>query len=326
MRTKDQILLLLEKNRGFYISGEKFAQELGISRTAVWKAVRKLRRDGYDIRAVTNRGYCLSKESDLLSVVSINSHLNEYCGDLRLEVFREIDSTNRVCLDKASQGESEGYVAVAGKQTAGRGRRGRNFYSPSDTGIYMSILLRPVRYLGSEALKLTTMAAAAVSDALEYVSEKKTEIKWVNDILIDGKKVSGILCEALPAADSSDPGAVVVGIGINAYPPEGGFPEEIAETAGSVFDKPGHVRRSRIAAEVLNRFMRYYKSEPSDEYFKVYKKRSMVIDKDVEIIAPGLIRRAHVTGLNDDCSLSVRYEDGSTGIINSGEVSILPAK
>ena len=326
MGTKEQILVLLEKNKGFYISGEKFAQDLGISRTAVWKAVRKLRMEGYDIRAITNRGYCLSRYSDLMSLALINNYLNKSCSDLHIDVFREVDSTNRICLDRAADGEKEGYVAIAGKQTAGRGRRGRSFYSPSDTGVYMSVLLRPEKYHGADVLKITTMAAAAVCEAIEMLSDKTTAIKWVNDILIDGKKVCGILCEALQSPGSSTTDAVVLGIGINAFPPEDGFPEEIRDTAGSIYEKPGIVSRSRIAAEVLNRFMHYYRDEAFSDYFKAYKKRSLVIDKDVEIIAPGSSKRAHVIGLNDDCTLTVRYENGSTGILNSGEVSILPVE
>ena len=196
MSTKDTVLALFEKNKGFFISGERIAEELNISRTAVWKAVKKLQSEGYEIKAVTNRGYCLDKESDVLTVRGIRSHLDENCKDLRPEVFVRVDSTNTKCLEKANAGESEGYVAVAGTQSAGRGRRGKAFFSPAESGIYMSILLRPVGLTENQVLHFTTMAAAAVSEAIEAVSDKKTEIKWVNDVYIDGKKVCGILSEA----------------------------------------------------------------------------------------------------------------------------------
>ena len=143
MSTKDTVLELFEKNRGFFISGQQIASELNITRTAVWKAVKILQREGYKIEAVTNRGYCLDKDSDVLSVRGIRSHLSEECAGLRPEVFVSVGSTNTLCNVKAKNGEPEGYVAVAGAQTAGRGRRGKSFYSPAGTGIYMSMLLRP---------------------------------------------------------------------------------------------------------------------------------------------------------------------------------------
>ena len=146
MSTKDTVLELFEKNRGFFVSGERIASDLGISRTAVWKAVKKLRSEGYEIEAVTNRGYCLANNSDILSVQGIRNHLDEDARQLRPEVFVTVDSTNNVCMKKAANGEDEGYTAIAGAQTMGRGRRGRGFFSPADTGIYMSIILKPAAY------------------------------------------------------------------------------------------------------------------------------------------------------------------------------------
>ncbi|MBP3895016.1 MAG: HTH domain-containing protein, partial [Mogibacterium sp.] len=139
MTTKETLLALFEKNRGYFISGEYIARTLGVSRTAVWKAVKKLQKEGFDISAVTNRGYCLSKDTDILSAPAITQYLSGDCKDIRLEVFRTVDSTNNVCKEKANQGVADGYVAVASSQSSGRGRRGRTFYSPADTGVYVSI-------------------------------------------------------------------------------------------------------------------------------------------------------------------------------------------
>ena len=223
MSTKDTVLALFEKNKGFFISGERIAEELNISRTAVWKAVKKLQSEGYEINAVTNRGYCLDKESDVLTVRGIRSQLDENCKNLRPEVFVRVDSTNTKCIEKAEKGEPEGYVAIAGSQSAGRGRRGKAFFSPAESGIYMSILFRPEGLTENQVLHFTTMAAAAVSEAIETVSGKKAEIKWVNDIFIDGKKVCGILSEASYGIQTGKLEYVIVGIGINAYEPSGGF-------------------------------------------------------------------------------------------------------
>ena len=322
MSTKDIVLALFEKNRGFFISGEQIASKLNITRTAVWKAVKILQKEGYEIKAVTNRGYCLDKDADVLSVRGIRSYLNEDYANLRPEVFVSTGSTNNVCRDKADLGETEGYVAVAGAQTAGRGRRGRSFYSPAGTGLYMSILLRPENFSSTQVLKITTLAAVAVSEAIESLSGKKAEIKWVNDIFVDGKKVCGILSEAMYAIPDGVLQCVIVGIGINAYAPEGGFPPEISKTAGCVFDETEVDLKNRLAAEVLNRFMAYYRALPSDYYYDEYRRRSFVIDKDIKVIQADHTVNAHVLDLDENCGLVVRYADGTEEVLNSGEISI----
>ena len=322
MSTKDTVLELFEKNRGFYISGQQIASELNITRTAVWKAVKILQKEGYKIEAVTNRGYCLDKDADVLSVRGIRSRLSEDCAGLRPEVFVSVGSTNTLCNEKAKSGEAEGYVAVAGAQTAGRGRRGRSFYSPAGTGIYMGLLLRPPGLTGDQVLGLTTMAAVAVSESIEALSGKKAEIKWVNDIFVDGKKVCGILSEAMYEVPSGALQCVIVGIGINAYAPEAGFPPEISESAGCVFDKPEVDLKNSLVAEVLNRFMKYYDDPKSDAVYDEYRTRSMVIDKDIKVLKKDATLKAHVLDIDRDCGLVVRYPDGTEEVLNSGEISI----
>lgn len=322
MSTKDTVLELFEQNRGFFISGEKIANDLCVSRTAVWKAVKKLQREGYEIEAVTNRGYCLAKNSDILSARGIAGRLTGAGKELRPEVFVTVDSTNTVCLDMAVKGESEGYVAVAGAQTKGRGRRGRSFFSPADTGIYMSILLRPSSYPGTQALRITSMAAVAVCEAIESLTDCKALIKWVNDIYIDGRKVCGILTEAHTGNEAGTLDCVVVGIGINAYAPKGGFPDDLTDKAGCVFDSQSSDMRNRLAAEVLSRFMDYYRSDSQAGYIDKYRERSIVADKDIEISGHGDTCKAHVLGIDDEFGLIVRYPDGSEEVLRSGEVSI----
>ena len=322
MGTKDTVLALFEKNKGFFISGERIAEELNISRTAVWKAVKKLQSEGYEIKAVTNRGYCLDKESDVLTVRGIRSHLSGSGAELRPEVFVRVDSTNSICLEKASEGEPEGYVAVAGSQSAGRGRRGKAFFSPADSGIYMSILLRPTGLKEDQVLHFTTMAAEAVSEAIEAVSDKKAEIKWVNDVYIGGKKVCGILSEASYGIEGGNLESVIVGIGINAYEPPGGFPAAISDIAGCVFDETSIGLKNLLAAEVLNRFMDYYGKLPETPYSDEYIRRSMVTGKDITVHRGKEQRRAHVLGIDEKFGLKVAYEDGTVEVLRSGEISI----
>lgn len=322
MGTKENLLALLEEQRGSYISGEQIAGSLGISRAAIWKAIKSLRSEGYEIEAVTNRGYRLSEQSDVLSCDAIKSMLSDLCKDLTIEVFESTESTNLLCQNKASEGFGEGYVAIASAQSAGRGRRGRSFYSPPGTGLYLSILLEPRNYPGSAALDLTTMAAVAVCEAIEAVSDKNCDIKWVNDVYIDGKKVCGILSEASFSVEDGGISSVVVGIGINLYRPKGGFPKEIENIACSIFDKKEGGKRSALAAEVINRFMAYYRNPKGPSHFDEYKRRSMLIDKDVDVILAGATKKAHVLGLSDNCGLMVRYDDGSEETLSFGEVSV----
>ena len=145
MKTKEKLLTLFEKNRGVYFSGEEIAEKLSVSRTAVWKAVNSLRREGYRIHAVQNKGYCLAANTDILSVQGIQKYLESACSQIKLTVLPAAASTNALLREKAAAGAPEGCVLIAGSQTEGRGRTGRRFYSPPDTGLYMSLLLRPFR-------------------------------------------------------------------------------------------------------------------------------------------------------------------------------------
>lgn len=338
MSTRDELLRILENNLGEFVSGAYISDELGVSGTAIWKAIRKLRSEGYVINAVTNRGYQLSADSDVLSAESIYNYMrsmrNSSCSLLpNIEVFQSTDSTNNICRKKAATGEPDGYVAVAANQTAGRGRRGRKFYSPEATGLYLSILLRPSGYSAQEALRFTTMAAVAVCEAIEDISGSKAEIKWVNDIFMDGRKVCGILTEASFDLEGGSLDYAIVGIGINVFVPEKGFPEEIKDTAGAVFNlsdksvlKSPDIR-SRLAASVLDHFMAYaYAScigSEKPDYISKYRERCFVLGQDIKVLMPGKEPRiAHALDVDNECGLLVRYEDGTEEILRSGEISI----
>lgn len=321
MTTKETLLSLFEKNRGYFISGEYIARSLGVSRTAVWKAVKKLQKEGFDITAVTNKGYCLSKDTDIMSAPAIIQYLSDDCKDVRLDVFRTVDSTNNICKEKANLGEPSGYVAVASSQSSGRGRKGRTFYSPADTGVYVSMMLRPEDSHGAGFVNLTTMTAVAVCLAIESLTDKKASIKWVNDIYVDKRKVCGILSEASYNLEDGRLDCVVVGIGINLYPPKNGFPDALAETAGSILDKPGQLSRNKLVAEVLNNFMKLYNADDMS-YVDEYRNRSFVIGKDIEVLTPNNEKTAKALAINNDCSLQVRYEDGTEEALKSGEISI----
>lgn len=321
MSTKNDVLKLLSTNSGQFFSGEEIADVLQVSRNAVWKAVNNLRDDGYHIEAVKNRGYALLADTDIISVDGIKSNLK---FDLPIEVYKEVTSTNTLLKERASLGEKEGTVIIANMQTAGRGRIGRTFHSPSDTGIYLSLLLRPVSLSPTEAVKITTLTAVAVCDAIEEVSNKQAQIKWVNDIFMNNLKVCGILTEASVSIENGNLDYVIVGIGFNAYEPEGGFPEDIRGIAGSIFDDKCPDARNRLIAAFLNNFMAGYRSNDLNSYVPKYKEKSFVIGLEINVISPTSVRAARAVDIDDDCKLVVEFEDGSIEHLGTGEISIRP--
>lgn len=323
MTVKEHILSLLDGNKGEYISGEEIAVQLSVSRSAVWKAIKSLRSDGYPIQAVTNKGYSLSPHTDILSASAISKYLDTRGQKLRVEVLKTISSTNEAVKNLASNGEAEGKVILSEEQTAGRGRKGRKFFSPPGTGLYMSILLRPKLSAADSAL-LTTSAAVAVALSLESVSGKETQIKWVNDVFMEGKKVCGILTEASMSLENGLLDYAVLGIGINVALPSDGFPNDLTEIATSVFPESIHYDdlRNRLVAEILNNFMGFYEHLTDRLFLSEYRKRIISLGKPVTVIKDNKQRKATAIDINSDCHLKVRYENGDEEYLSSGEVSI----
>ncbi len=241
----------------------------------------------------------------------IDDQLNNY--PYCIEVRDTVTSTNSIMKDAARNGKEKYNVLIASSQTEGRGRLGRNFYSPGGSGLYMSILLRPEN--GINPLRITTDAAVAVAIALEKLSGNKTGIKWVNDIYINDRKVCGILAES----SVGDGGYVVLGIGVNVTLPENGFPEDIKLKAGSVFEKNRELLREKLATEILKELCVVRSKE---DVLAEYRSRSIITGKEIDIIKNGTVKRAVALSIDDDYSLLVRTEDGKTEKLNSGDVSI----
>lgn len=323
MTAKERILFLFETNRGVYLSGERIADELGISRAAVWKAVKKLKEEGYSIHAIPNRGYCLSSETDILSSQGIQKYLKEEAQRLEIHVSPVVDSTNSMVWKKADEGAQDGYVLAANEQITGRGRTGRYFFSPKGTGVYLSILLRPQGYGANQALQITTLAAVAVCEAIEEVSGKHPGIKWVNDIFLDGRKICGILTEASFGMESGLLDYAVLGVGINVYRPEMGFPEELRNTAGFLFEKSKKDLKNRLAASFLHHFMTAYAGNDKTEYIRKYREYSFLVEKEIDVLQGNEKRRAFVRDIDEECRLVVEYGDGRVEALSYGEVSIV---
>jgi len=322
MKVRDRVLAVLEENRGSYISGEALAKELSVSRNAIWKVIRQLQEAGHEITAIPNRGYQLTVGSQTLSPQSIARHL----GTLPIvpQVFSELPSTNTLLRQRAEEGAPEGTLLVAEQQTAGRGRFGRVFYSPSGGGIYMSLLLRP-KFSAQDALCITTCAAVAVCRAIEKHCQVPAEIKWVNDVFCHGKKVCGIATEASLDLESGGLHYAVLGIGLNLFPSEEGIPPELANLVGTVLEEaPTHDLRSVMIAEILTQFWSLYPQLEDKAYFSDYQRRCFVLGKTVDVLRGSERRAAQVLSLSPDFTLRVRYETGEEESLSSGEVSIRP--
>lgn len=323
MAVKDELIKLFEQNRGRYLSGAEIAEQLGCTRGAVWKAVKCLQNEGYCISAVTNRGYCL-ESGDVLSAAGIERYLGSDSG-IALTVFKETDSTNDRLRELALQGAPEGTVVIAGMQTGGKGRLGRSFFSPSDTGLYMSILLRP-DMTAADAVRITTAAAVAVAEAAEEVSGRKADIKWVNDVYMDGLKICGILTEASFNPESGGLEYAVVGIGINVYEPDGGFPQELKGIAGAVLDEHGEDHRSRMAALVISGFMRYYRELAQNTFLDSYRRRLIWKNEKINLISGNVMTPATLIDVDEGCRLIAELENGERRTVSSGEISIRKQK
>ena len=319
MSVKDDIAALLEKNRGDFVSGQELADKLGCSRGAVWKAVRTLQQQGFNITAVTNKGYCLETDSDVLSEQGVRKHLPKEFADTPLDVFDCVGSTNTIVKQKAAEGAPEGTVVIAQQQTGGKGRLGRSFFSPKDSGLYLSILLRPKLEV-SRAVRITTCAALAVCDAIESATGEKPDIKWVNDVYLRGRKVCGILTEASVSMENGGLDYAVLGIGINVTRME--FPPELADIATSIENECGEtVSRSRLIAEISNQLEALYGQLTTGEFMAESRARSNVIGRDVTVIRGGERFDAHAVDIDDAGRLVIRTAEGVSRV-GSGEISL----
>ena len=323
MATKDQILSLLLSCRGSFLSGEELAKTLGVSRAAVWKGVKALKEAGFPIDAQQNRGYRLESGADILSTQGILGLL-EPGLPYRIDLRPSVTSTNALLREQAAGGAAEGTVLISGAQSQGRGRLGRSFFSPADTGVYLSILLRPDLDNPGKATTLTTLAALAACEAVTEIAGRQAQIKWVNDVLLDGRKTAGILTEAALSLEDGTLDYVVLGVGFNLYAPAGGFPPEIADTAGAILSAPMDDGKNALCAAFLNRFWALYRRP--EGYEARYRQHCMVLGREVWVITPKEQRLAKALDLDERCALIVEYPDGTRQTLKAGEVRIREKK
>ena len=321
MGTKENLLALLERRKGEYLSGEEIARLLSVSRTAVWKAVNALRSAGYEINAVQNRGYCLDAHTDILSIHGIRQYLNRRWEGLDLELLPCASSTNALLRERAVSGAPEGSVILTNQQTNGRGRLGREFYSPTDAGLYMSVILKPQGTI-HDSLLITTAAAVAVYRAVAQICGIQLDIKWVNDLFYKGKKVCGILTEAVTDFEGGNIEFVVVGIGLNLYLDQEKLPQKLRSIAGALYETKEDAERTdrnQLTAMIVNEL----RKETADlKLSPDYVTHNMIPGHQITITDGTSSRQAFALEICRDGRLKVREEDGQETILSFGEVSV----
>ena len=319
---KTKILSILESQRGKFVSGESLAEQFGVSRAAVWKAISSLRKDGFIINAVTNHGYMLVNSAGPLTADGIVSHLKQNTRIVSVQCLPEVDSTNNYAKRLALGGAAHGTLIAANHQTSGRGRRGHTFESPAGTGLYMSLILRPKVDAGRFQM-ITIADAVAVCMAVEELypaSREQLGIKWVNDILFRGRKITGILTEAVTNFESGEIESVVTGIGINVTTRK--FPEEFADSAGSIFAEDDEVvfGRDELCARIADHVMDFAENLDAPGLIAAYRERSVLTGHDITYMNGTAKCSAHVEGIDASGGLVVRNESGEIETLRSGEV------
>jgi BirA family biotin operon repressor/biotin-[acetyl-CoA-carboxylase] ligase len=319
---KDKILAILQEQQGIIVTGGQVAQKLGVSRTAVWKSIRALQEEGNEIVAIPNSGYRLLATNDTLFEASIQEKLTTKFIGSKLNLLLSLPSTNQYLKETDTSFLKSGYVVIADEQTNGRGRRERTFLSPKREGVYLSILLK-LDAARQDIRFITICAAVAVSRAIEKICHIRSEIKWVNDIYCQGKKICGILTEATLSGELQELSDVIVGIGINT----GKVPGEIGDIATSVQEATGRRGlRNQLIAEVLNQFesayLDYIEKDKREEIIAYYQKRLFIIGKQVSVTSAKHTYAATVLGLAETGALIVETEQGEIEHITTGEIKI----
>lgn len=326
---KEKVLEAFKQNEGDFVSGESLSRLLDVSRTAIWKYIRELRNEGYEIDASSKKGYKLVNTPDILNSFEIGRGLNTKVLGRRVEYFNTIDSTNNYAKVIAAEGCEDGTIIVADCQTAGKGRLGRKWSSIPKTGICMSVVLKPE--IGPEDVQIITLGAAvAVSKAIKAIIDIEPGIKWPNDIVLNGKKVCGILTEM--NCEMERVNFVVLGIGLNVNQDLEDFPEEIREKATSLRvysdNAASHtinLRRSEIVQRMLFELEEVYgkiNSGRAGDVLTEWKAMSVTIGREVAITFKGNDYTGIAKDITQDGRLVVSCSDGVEREVLSGEVSV----
>lgn len=327
MSTKSEILEVLNKNTNTYISGQQLADMLSLSRNSVWKAIKKLQEQGYEIESKPSIGYRLMKSEDIITADGVKDGLTQHC---KVQVYDVLDSTNRVARELPSC--EIPHIIIANEQTKGRGRLGRSFYSPANAGLYMTLAFKPTFGL-DRAMLTTTFAAVAVCNAIEKTMGLYPKIKWVNDLYMNGKKVCGIMTEAQTSVETGNIDRIILGIGVNCF--ETQLPEDLEDIAVSLGTPKMEYTRNQLAAAIVNEFFALLDEPDTKKVLRQYKSRSFILGEQIMIYntitgqspdknSKGI--RARAIDIDDNGGLVVEYLEGrrmrEMDTLTTGEISI----
>jgi len=319
--SREKILRLFRARNSDYLSGEELSQELGISRTAVWKHIRALRALGYQIDAVTSKGYRLLSGPVALVADEIRSRLSTRVIGREILCHEQLASTNLTAMELGEAGAAEGLVVIAEQQTAGKGRLGRRWESPAGVNLYLSILLRPAMPPW-EVPRLTFLSAVAAARALQDVTGLKVEVKWPNDLLVNGKKIAGLLNEM--SAESDAVHHVVLGLGLNINMTADQFPSELRYPATSVWLEKGTLTsRLDVVVALLEHFDRLY-----DEFLRcgmepvrqAWQELFAMLGKAVRVESGPASLKGVVAGIDEEGALLLQLPDGTIEKVLAGDV------
>lgn len=322
MGLKTEILRVLKESKGVFISGQELSDSLGVSRTSIWKHIKQLKQEGYEIESVSRKGYKLQSSPDKLDSEEIGPFLKTKFIGNDILYLETVDSTNEEIKRRAST-NAEGLVVISEEQCGGKGRLGRPWSSKKGSGIYMSLLLKP-DIDPQEATKITQIAAAATVKGLEE-SGVSAKIKWPNDIILNQKKIAGILTEMTGELMRID--YIVLGIGINVNNESEDFPEEIRDKASSIkIEEKRAFERKKIVADILNNFEKLYldflEKGNVDISIAICRAKSVLLGKDVRILSKGKESIRKAVDISDSGELIVEDKHGKREFIFSGEVSV----
>ncbi|MDF2595647.1 MAG: biotin/acetyl-CoA-carboxylase ligase [Clostridia bacterium] len=317
---KEKILEFL-KSQKEYISGEEISSKLGITRAGVWKNINKLKEEGYNIESMTRKGYRLITTPNIITKSEVSSIIHTKVLGKDIRYYDQINSTNEMAKTLAREGAAEGTVVIADRQLSGKGRLGKHWDSPSGTGIWMSIILKP-DIMPVQASQLTLLAGLSVCEAVNKVTGLESRIKWPNDVVVNRKKVCGILTEMSAELDGIN--YIIVGIGINVNTKE--FTEELSHATSLSLEGGKDYMRRYIIKEILEVFeedyMVYKKERNIKHFLQRYKDNCITLNGDVKIITHQREYTAYAKDIAKDGSLIVTDEQGQEETIFSGEVSV----
>jgi len=319
-KMKNKILHELRKDSNIYISGESLSDALGVSRTAIWKHIKSLRAEGYKIDSITNKGYRLVSESEALSAISLNEIIQTYGYFDFSAYFETIDSTNIEAKRRALESDDAQGIIIAAEQLSGKGRLGRHWASENQAGLWMSLLIRP-NVPPESAACITLVAASAMCEAIENTTHLKVGIKWPNDLVINGKKVCGILTEM--SAELNHLHYIVLGIGVNVG--QMAFDADIREKATSLELEGAKVSTKELLIAFLDAFSIDYRKFLELDMAPIiayHKSHSVTLNKEVIVASNAGMKIAQAVDLAEDGSLVIKNQNGQIENVLSGEVSV----